>query len=166
MMTMQVRYAPKASERVSVSNLEIPGSPRRFSLCRLSLRHGEAGADRQRGELIDRVAAGAPVRELLFVEALGHPRMPFAGVRADHRAGVELPAIDAHGAAEAAADLEGGFDHGVAGEARRDRLEVPDFAGRDAAGHSVPPRFGQGRVRVMPIYIGCPTPGSGAGLPL
>ena len=66
--------------------------------------------------------------------------MPFAGVRADDRAGVEPAAIDAHGAAETAADLEGGFDYGVAGEARGDRLEIPDFPGRIAAGHSVPPR--------------------------
>jgi hypothetical protein len=31
----------------------------------------EARADGQCGELIDRIAASAPVRELLFVEALG-----------------------------------------------------------------------------------------------
>ena len=66
----------------------------------------EAGADRQCGELIDRVAAGAPVGKLLVVEALRHARVPFAGYRPDHRAGVELAAIDAHRAAEAAADLE------------------------------------------------------------
>ena len=35
-------------------------------------------------ELIDRVAAGAPVRQLLLVEPLGHARVPFAGVRPDH----------------------------------------------------------------------------------
>src|SRR5438105_5849740 len=57
-----------------------------------------------------RSAAGAPVRKLLFVEALGHTRVPFAGYRADHRAGVELAAIDAHRAAEAAADLERRLD--------------------------------------------------------
>ena len=34
-----------------------------------------------------------------------HARMPFAGPRADHRAGIELPTIDAR-AAEAAPDLE------------------------------------------------------------
>jgi hypothetical protein len=28
--------------------------------------------------------------QLLLVEALGHARMPFAGVRPDHRAGIEL----------------------------------------------------------------------------
>jgi hypothetical protein len=36
---------------------------------------------------------GAPVRELLFIEALGHTRMPFAAYRPDHRARVELAAI-------------------------------------------------------------------------
>ena len=49
----------------------------------------EARADRQSGELIDRIAAGAPVRELLFVEALRHTRLPFARYRPDHRAGLE-----------------------------------------------------------------------------
>jgi hypothetical protein len=48
--------------------------------------------------------------------------------------------IDAHRAAEAAADIERRLDDGVAGEARRDRLEIGDFPGRGAAGHSVPPR--------------------------
>jgi hypothetical protein len=55
----------------------------------------EARADCQCGELIDGIAAGAPVRELLFVEALGDTRVPFAGYRPDHRAGVELGTIDA-----------------------------------------------------------------------
>ena len=63
----------------------------------------EPRADRQRGELIDRVAATAPVRKLLFVEALGHARVPFAGHRPDHRAGVELATVDADRAAETAA---------------------------------------------------------------
>jgi hypothetical protein len=35
----------------------------------------------------------------------------------------EPPAIDAHRAAETPADLEGGFDDSVAGEARSDRLD-------------------------------------------
>src|SRR5438105_11619839 len=87
-----------------------------------------------------RSAAGAPVRKLLFVEALGHARVPFAGDRPDHRAGIELAAIDAHRAAEAAADLERRFDDGVAREARQDRFEIGDFAGQAAARHSVPPR--------------------------
>jgi hypothetical protein len=47
------------------------------------------------GKLIDRVAAGAPVRQLFVVQTLGHSWMPFPGVRADHRAGVEPAAIDA-----------------------------------------------------------------------
>jgi len=34
----------------------------------------EARADCQCGELIDRITAGTPVRELLFVEALGDAR--------------------------------------------------------------------------------------------
>src|ERR1700730_566812 len=99
----------------------------------------EARADCQCGELIDRIAAGAPVRKLLFIEALGHMREPFAGYRPDHRAGLELATIDAHRAAEAAADLERRLDDGVAREARRDRLEIRDFPGRDAAGPSGPP---------------------------
>jgi hypothetical protein len=57
-------------------------------------------ADGRRGEPIDRIAAGAPVRELLFVEALGHARVPTAGHRPDHRAGVDLATFDAHRAAE------------------------------------------------------------------
>src|SRR5580693_6684152 len=100
----------------------------------------ETRADGQRRELIDRIAARAPVRKLLFVEALGHTRAPLAGYRPDHRAGLELPAIDTHCAAEAAADLERRLDDGVAREARRDGFEIRDFAGRAAAGHSVPPR--------------------------
>ena len=70
----------------------------------------EARADCQCGELIDRITAGAPVRKLLFVEALGHTRVPFAGYRPDHRAGVELATINAHRATEAAADLERRLD--------------------------------------------------------
>jgi predicted ATPase len=59
----------------------------------LCVSNRKARADCQCGELIDRVAAGAPVRELLFIEALGHTRMPFAAYRPDHRARVELAAI-------------------------------------------------------------------------
>jgi hypothetical protein len=55
--------------------------------------------------------------------------VPFAGYRPDHCAGVELAAIDAHRAAEAAADLERRLDDGVAREVRRDRFEIRDFAG-------------------------------------
>jgi hypothetical protein len=62
--------------------------------------------------------------QLLFVQALGHTRVPFAAYRPDHRGGIELATIDAHCAAEAAADIECGLDDGVAREARRDRLEM------------------------------------------
>jgi hypothetical protein len=46
---------------------------------------------------------------------------------------VELTAIDPHGASEAAANFEGGFDDGVAAEAQRNRLEIYDFPGPAAA---------------------------------
>jgi psiF repeat len=59
------------------------------------VRDREARADGQGRELVDRVAAGVPVRQLLLVEALGHTRVPFAGFRPDHRAGIELAAVDA-----------------------------------------------------------------------
>ena len=39
---------------------------------RLAVDDREARADRQRRELIDRIAAGEPVRKLVFAEALGH----------------------------------------------------------------------------------------------
>src|SRR4249920_2779080 len=81
---------------------------------RLRVGDREARADCQRGELIDRIAASLPVRELRFVEALGHTRVPFAGHRPDHHAGVELATIDAHRAPEAAADLERRLYDGVA----------------------------------------------------
>ena len=67
----------------------------------LSISHCQARADRQGSELADRVAAGPPVGELLLIEALGHERLPFAGFRSDHSAGVELAAIDPHCAPEA-----------------------------------------------------------------
>jgi hypothetical protein len=63
------------------------GSKKRFRCRRsamkvwLSLGDGEARADRQGGELIDCVAASPPVGEFLFIEARGHVRMPFAGLR-------------------------------------------------------------------------------------
>jgi hypothetical protein len=82
----------------------------------------EARADCQRGELIDRTAASAPIGELLFVETLGDTRFPLAKDRLDHGTRVRLATIDAHGAAEAAADIEGRLDDGVAGETRQDRF--------------------------------------------
>ena len=114
----------------------------------------EARADCQRGELIHGIAASAPVRKLLFVEALGHTRLPFAGYRPDHRTGVELAAIDPHCAPKVATDLDGRLDDGGAREARRDRLKICDFAGRVAAGHSVPPRS----VRVRCAMFSCSMP--------
>jgi hypothetical protein len=116
-----------------------PSSWRLYELG-LSVGDREPRADGQRGELIDRIAASAPIRKLLFVEPLGNPRVLFPGHRPDHCAGVELAAINAHRAAEAAADLERRLDNGGAREARWDRFEIADFAGRAAAGHSVPPR--------------------------
>ena len=99
----------------------------------LSVDDREARADGERGKLIDRVAAGALAGKLLFVEALGHMRVPFAANGPDHRTGVELAAIDAHRAAEAAADIERRFDDGVPGETPRNRLEIGDFPGQAAA---------------------------------
>src|SRR6516164_4242862 len=82
-------------------------------------------------------------------------RLPFAHDWPDHRAGVELTAIEPHRATEAAADLEGGFDDGVAGEARRNRLEIGDFPGRAAAGHSVSSSSSQRGARCStPIWYG------------
>jgi hypothetical protein len=56
----------------------------------LSIGDREARADCECGELIDRVAAGAPVRELLVIEALGHTRLPLAHDGPDHHGGTEL----------------------------------------------------------------------------
>jgi len=89
---------------------------------------GEARADRRRSELIDGV--GAPVGKLLVVEAIEDMRVPYSGHLADHRAWIEFTAIDAHRAAEAAADLERGFDDGVTSKKRRNRLEIGDFPGQ------------------------------------
>src|SRR5215469_15488767 len=92
-----------------------PRLPRRgFSLsCNfdggLPVRHRETGADGQSSELIDRVASGAPVRELVLSEALGHARMPFARVRADHRAGID-PAASLHAEGTVAEDCLGEAD--------------------------------------------------------
>ena len=95
-------------------------------------------------ELIDGGAAGAPVRKLLIVELRRHMRMPFAGHRPHHRGGVELAAIDAHRAVEPAADLERGFDDGVARQARQDRLEIGERPFRSSS-------FGQGAMGEFPI---------------
>jgi len=60
-----------------------------------------------------------------------------------------------------AADIERGFDDGVAGEARRDRLEIRDFPGRGAAGHCSS-SSGQGAQDAQP-YMGGNGP---AGMPI
>src|SRR5271155_949842 len=117
-------WADRSHSPCSIVRCSKTPVPRRgflFDRC-LSVGDAEASADRQGGELVDRVAAGAPVREFVLIESLRHARRPFAGVRADHRAGIESPAIDAHRAAEAPADLERGLDDRVAREARSDRL--------------------------------------------
>jgi len=108
----------------------------------LSVGNREARADSQGGELIDRIAAGAPIGELLFVEALGYTRFPLAEDGLDHGSRVKLATIDTHRAAEAVADIEGRLDDGIAGETRRDRLEIRDFPGRAAAVAAVVTRGG------------------------
>lgn len=91
------------------------------------------------GELIRRVATGSPVGELFPIQAIGHLRMPIVAYRFDHDAKLKLAAIDAHRKAEAAADLDGGLDDRVAGDARRERLEIGDFPGRAGRGIPYPP---------------------------
>src|SRR6476620_5044593 len=93
-----------SSPRVPRSLSATPASPAGVSLLAsgiplpfmpgLCVGDRKARADCQCGDLIDRIAAGAPVRKLVFVEALGHARVPLLGHRPDHRAGVELAAID------------------------------------------------------------------------
>jgi hypothetical protein len=77
-----------------------------------------------------------PRREPVAVADPGEPTADAASEALRH---VGVP-IDTHRAPEAAADIERGLEDGVAGEAWHDRLEIRDFTGRDAAGHSVPPR--------------------------
>ena len=59
---------------------------------RLGVSHSNARADRQCGELIDCVATGTPIGELLLIKTVGDVRMPFAGHRLDYRIGIELTA--------------------------------------------------------------------------
>jgi hypothetical protein len=59
----------------------------------------EARADCQSGKLVECVAAGLPICQLVLIETFRHARMPFAGYRSNYRARVELTAIDAHRAA-------------------------------------------------------------------
>jgi hypothetical protein len=56
-------------------------------------------------------------------------RLPFDGFRPDHSAGVEPAAIDAHRAAEPAADFQGRRDDGVTREARPNGFEYVSFRG-------------------------------------
>jgi hypothetical protein len=63
-----------------------------------------------------------------------------------------LTTIDAHRAAEAAADIKRRLDDGVARQARHNWFEIVDFTGRAAAGHSVPPRSVRW-VRKVPMGI-------------
>src|SRR5215471_5317925 len=100
------------------------------------MRQPPLGA-RQSSVLIDRIATGAPIGKLLFIESLEHVRVPFARDLPDHRPGIEFATIDAHRAAEAGADIKGRLDNRVAGEARQDRFEIGDFPGRASADHSV-----------------------------
>jgi hypothetical protein len=51
---------------------------------------GEPRADGQCGELIDRIAATAPVRELLFVEAFGSLRSDSATTRSWSRVRIHI----------------------------------------------------------------------------
>jgi hypothetical protein len=46
----------------------------------LSVGDREARADCESGELIDCVAAGAPIRKLLFIKALRHTRVPLGSL--------------------------------------------------------------------------------------
>ena len=101
---LRSRPCPLARKRVTGQSRDAPAGPselredfappRQYPIPPtgpLCVGDREARADGQRGELIDRVAAGAPVRKLLFVEPLGHAWIPFAGLRADHRAGMSRP---------------------------------------------------------------------------
>src|SRR5438132_9348547 len=84
------------------------------------------------------------------------------GAGPDHGAGVELATIDAHRAAEAAADPERRLDDGVAREARRDRFEIRDFAGRGCGGPLRSSSLGQVGAHGLPFYAengpACPHP--------
>jgi hypothetical protein len=92
-----------------IAQLQNPGvPPPGFSLSHLAgfrRRPPRYARPRERGELVDRGAASAPVGKLFVVKLRGHVRMPLAGFRPDHRAGVEPAAIDAHRAAEATATM-------------------------------------------------------------
>src|ERR1700720_1715286 len=114
----------------AMGRLKTPASPSGVFTFRACAAYSPATARRAPiVRALDRIAAGAPVRKLPFVELGGDTRVPFPGYRTDHRAPVDLAAIDAHRAAEAAADLERRLDDGVARQARRDRVEISDLGG-------------------------------------
>jgi len=117
-------------------------SPDNTTRCMSRSRVGgrEARADGERGKLIECIAARASVSQLHLVKLLGHARVPFAGDCPDHRVRIKFAAIDAHRAAEAAANIERRLSDGVARQARQNRLEIGDPARRAAAGQSGPPR--------------------------
>ena len=106
---MEIATGPQPAPNRELITLRFIRTNRQHSgyggYARLCVSDREARADCQCGKLIDRIAASAPVRKLLIVEALGNTRLPFSGYRPDHRAGVELATIDALRAAETAADL-------------------------------------------------------------
>ena len=83
--------------------------------------------------MINRITAGAPLRQLFLIEAVRHVRMPLAGYWSDYRIRIELAAIDAHRAAEAAANVKCRLDDCIACEARQDWFEIGDFPGQAAA---------------------------------
>jgi hypothetical protein len=61
--------APITHDNVRINPKLLPG---------LCVGDREAGADGKCGKLIDRIASGAPIRKLLFVEARRHMWVPFA----------------------------------------------------------------------------------------
>jgi hypothetical protein len=84
--------------------------------------------------------------------------MPFAGVETDHRAGMKPAIIDAHGAAKAAADFEGGLDHGVRG--RRGTTGSNQMTFRGGLRRAIPFLLvGQGEMREMSFLYGPPAAG-------
>ncbi len=94
---------------MSIVPSETPAPPPGFfSLTALPVGDRRARADGQGGELM-----------LLFLEMAPAWGAAVARYRPITASGVELAAIDAHCAAEAAADLERRLNDGVAGAARR-----------------------------------------------
>ena len=122
--------SPQCRSSIWPENPGVP--PPGFSFSRGPVRpRRPRGACRWSGRRADRPPRGPrAVGKLFLVELRGHMRLPFAGHRPGSPRRVKLAAIDPHRATEAAADLECRLDDGVACQARRDRLEIGDFAGR------------------------------------